>query len=145
MSHDPTAAGRPATTSAHIISLSDDSYVRLTHGALLGVSLAHLISGVDDECPDSIGRGMDVSPIRGYTEWVSTLTPVLSVGWDWRMNGSSGRVRCERLATPRSNVMLIDDQGRDLGAARTAELLGAVVDALGWQAEVIADITSRYS
>lgn len=145
MSHDRTPAGRPAAMSAHIISLSDDGYIRLTHDALLGVSLAHLISGVDDECSETIGRGVGVSPICGYTEWISTSSPVLSLGWDWQLVGACGEVRCAKLCAPRSNVMLIDAHGHDLGAAETAGLLGRVVDALAWQPEVMADITTRYA
>lgn len=145
MSLDRTDPEPAAAIRAAIISLSDDSYVRLSYQMLLETPLVHLISGMDEEGADAGWCGCGVPPIGGYTEWTSRTTPVLSVGWDWQLGAARGEVRCVRLNAPRSNVMLIDAQGRDLGAARTATLLASVVDGRAWQPEVLASITTRYA
>jgi hypothetical protein len=44
----------------------------------------------------------------------------------------------------RSNVMLMDDQGRDLGPQRSAELLGAELDDINWSDQVLQAVSARY-
>ena len=67
--------------------------------------------------------GAQLSEILGYTEWVSTETPAITIGWDWRLSASKGAASCLRFGEVRSNVMLMDDQGRDLGPPDPVALL----------------------
>jgi hypothetical protein len=80
----------------------------------------------------------------GYTEWVSTEKPAITIGWDWRLSASKGAASCLRFGEVRSNVMLMDDQGRDLGPQRSAELLGAELDGINWSDQVLQAVSSRY-
>ena len=105
--------------------LFPDGYVRLTLEQFQAIPLVHLLSGLDpDEFPP-LHEGASRTDISGYTEWVSETTPVITLGWDWRMEGASGQARYLRTGFPRSNIMLVDDRRRDLGSAKTAKLLEA--------------------
>lgn len=142
--NQPTDIERDKTPILPMITLSDDGYVRMTVAALRTTPLVHLLSGVDEDASDLPWEGASCRPISGYTEWVSVTTPVITLGWDWRVDVSTGRPHYERLGAPRSNVMLIDGHGQDLGFARTAGLIEAFVDAFCWQEDLHQFIVTRY-
>ena len=124
--------------------LFPDGYVRLTLEQFQAIPLVHLLSGLDpDEFPP-LHEGASQTDISGYTEWVSETAPIITLGWDWRMEGASGQTRYLRTGLPRSNIMLLDDLRRDLGSAKTAKLLEAAIDKTAWQAAVQRHITDRY-
>ena len=126
--------------------LSPDGYVRLTPEQFQAIPLVHLLSGLDpDEFPP-LHEGASQTFISGYTEWVSESVPVITLGWDWRMEGSSGQACYFRTGFPRSNIMLVKNLRQDLGPAKTAELLEVAIDksAWGWQAAVQENIMGRY-
>lgn len=128
------------------ITLLDDGYVRLHLPTLQGLPLIHLVSELDVENhPSPLPHGAMLASIYGYTEWVSTTVPVISIGWDWRLDTTRIPPRLVRTVEPRSNLMLRDDQDRDIGPAKTAALLEPVVDALAWRDVVSEVINSRYS
>jgi hypothetical protein len=126
-------------------TLSEDGYVRLTLEALLAIPLVHLLSGLDDDSPILPQEGASFASISGYTEWLSTTAPIITVGWDWRLDVSQGLPIYVRLVASRSNVMLVDVLQQDLGFAKTSYLLGTAIDALAWQEKVCIYITSRYA
>ena len=125
--------------------LSPDGYVRLTLEQFQAIPLMHLLSGLDPDEYPPLHEGASRTHISGYTEWVSEGTPVITLGWDWRMEGASGQARYLRTGFPRSNIMLVDDQRRDLGPANTAKLLEADIDKTAWQAAVRLPIMDRYA
>lgn len=128
------------------IMLLEDGYVRLCLPTLQDLPLIHLVSELDEEIHATpIPQGATLAAICGYTEWVSTTVPVISIGWDWRLNTASMPPGLVRTVEPRSNVMLRDAQGFDIGPAKTAILLESVVDALAWRDVVHEVIHSRYS
>jgi hypothetical protein len=106
----------------------------------------HLISGLDEDNPALLQEGATFAEITGYTEWVSTTSPAISIGWDWMLQSSqTGAVYYKRVSNPRSNLMLVDAQQRDLGPATTATLLGKVVDKIVWRIVVQDYISTRYA
>ena len=125
--------------------LSPDGYVRLTLEQFQVIPLVHLLSDLDPDEPLPLHEGASQTDISGYTEWVSETAPVITLGWDWRMEGASGQARYLRSGFPRSNIMLVDDQRRDLGPAITAKLLEAAIDKAAWQAAVRLRIMDRYT
>lgn len=128
-----------------MIILSDDGYIRLTLETLLITPLVHLLSGLDDDKPIFFQEGASLAHISGYTEWVSTASPTITLGWDWGLDVSQGQPFYVRLGAPRSNIMLIDTMARDLGPTKTSVLLEAAIDALAWQEEVHKYIITRYA
>lgn len=129
------------------ITLSADGYVRLTLDALLTVQFFHSISGVYEDSVFSAGEGARLSITYGYTEWVSTSKPLLSLGWDWQLGVSQATLQYSycRVGRHYSNVMLIDEHLRDLGAPKTAALLESIIDLMRWQTEVDEHIVARYA
>ncbi|MBU2847965.1 DUF4902 domain-containing protein [Acidithiobacillus ferriphilus] len=125
--------------------LSPDGYVRLTPEQFQAIPLVHLLSGLDPDEPLPLHEGASRTDISGYTEWVSEMAPVITLGWDWRMEGASaGQARYLRTGLPRSNIMLVDNLRQDLGPANTAKLLEAAIDKTAWQVAVQRQIMDRY-
>lgn len=124
--------------------LHQDGYIRLTQTQLQGISLAHLISGLDEDAPSLVPAGASQTAITGYTEWVSLGSPAIAVGWDWQMNMSNDQVQLERISDPRSNIMLKDDSEVDMGQTKSLSLLGGYIDTLNWQPETFSCIDARY-
>jgi hypothetical protein len=129
------------------LRLSADGYVRLNLAALRAVQLTHLLSELDADMQTAHCRasGASAASIVGFTEWVSHTTPALSLGWDWRIATIAGQVRYERDGEVRSNVMLINARGRDMGETATGVLLCVAVDGLRWQRVVDDYISNRYA
>ncbi|MFI4866600.1 MAG: DUF4902 domain-containing protein [Steroidobacterales bacterium] len=129
------------------LTVSPDGYVRLTASAFRAIGLTHLLSELDADIglPPSTASGACLASIVGYTEWASQTTPALSLGWDWRIETSAGQVHYQREGGIRSNVMLVDERRRDLGAAATDVLLCITIDSLGWQQAVNHYISNRYA
>lgn len=125
--------------------LSEDGYVCLTLETFLATPLVHLLSSLDDGNPILSREGASLARISGYTEWVSTTTPTITIGWDWWLDVSQGQALYARLGAPRSNVMLVDAMQHDLGPAKTSVLLETAIDMLSWQEEVQKHIVTRYA
>lgn len=123
--------------------VSDNGYVRLSYADLQAVRLIHWISGLDEAPATTISRGAILTVITGYTEWVGDS--VITIGWDWRMDAAHNSVLLHRSGKPRSNVMIRDAQGADVGPVKTIALLEAFIDALEWQCEVRKSIDIRYA
>lgn len=123
---------------------SEDGYVRLTLQNLLATPLVHLWSGLDQEAPGSLPEGAGVTTISGYTEWISTTEPTLTLGWDWRLEVASAAPLYIRSSAPRSNIMLVDERQRDLGPRETAALLGAAINSLTWKQAIYNHINTRF-
>ena len=118
-SQTEAAADAYSCVRVPMITLSDDSYIRLTLGTFLAVQLVHLLSGLDDDRPIIPQEGSSLAHISGYTEWLSTTTPTISLGWDWGLDVSQGQPFYVRLGAPRSNIMLVDVMQHDLGPTKT--------------------------
>jgi hypothetical protein len=118
----------------------DTGYIYLTLDELCAGTLVHLMSGVDQECHLATGTGAMATAITGYTEWVSSAAPVLTIGWDWQMTATGHVVQLERVGPPSSNVMLVSPGRCDLGHARTVALLDDYLDGFDWQAATLVHI-----
>ena len=125
--------------------LSPDGLIRLTVDQLLSTPLEHLVSGVDldpNTVPAACGTQTSLS---GYTEWISSRDPAISIGWDWRLQPLASGVRWVRVGLPRSNLMLTQDTGADTSWQGNLEILGTVVDALAWREILPQVVAARYA
>lgn len=125
------------------MQISSDGYIRLTRQQLDEITLTHLTTGLDEDGPDLATAGAAPTAIAGYTEWLSSPAGI-TIGWDWKMDVVDRKVVLRRVDTPRSNVLLLDDDGNDLTPAASQQGLAAFVDRIDWQAEAIACLNSRY-
>ena len=125
--------------------LSPDGLIRLTLDQLLSTPLEHLVSGVDLEENSRTTACGRLTSLSGYTEWVSANDPAITLGWDWRLLTSINGPRWVRVGLPRSNLMLMQDTGRDTSWHGNLEILGTVVDALAWREAMPDAVAIRYA
>lgn len=138
----------PKTTihghSSSMLKVSADGYIRLSFTELKRVQLEHLISGLDDDEVVGTFEGASRALITGYTEWLSTGSPKITLGWDWEMVMVQGGVGLRRIGAPRSNLMLQDGSGNDLGYEKSLLLIELYVDEMSWKSLVLEQIRHRY-
>lgn len=145
MTHATVTHG-PALARAPMMTLSDDGLVRLTLETLRATPFIHLLSGLDEhDGSPPFCEAASLDPISGYTEWVSTTSLVITLGWDWWLDVSAMPCIYTHIGEPRSNVMIVDAQHRDLGRRKTDAALGTLISTLSWQAAVAKHIGSRYA
>lgn len=111
-----------------------DGFLRMTLEDVLSLPFAHLMSGMDEACDGHAERCGSCTTISGYTEWVASTTPRVTVGWDWAVESG----RWIRIGPPRSNVLLVDPAERPYDWDRNEAVLGTVVDAIPWQEQARA-------
>jgi hypothetical protein len=126
------------------MDMLDDGYVRLTVDEVLCARLAHFVSGLDEQADVCTCCGARTT-ISGYTEWISSTRPAVTVGWDWVLDSECGVPRWRRVGLPRTNLLLIDRSCRDFEWRRSLVILGTVVDAMPWQEAARRAVAMRYA
>lgn len=109
----------------------------------MSLPLVHSVSGLDEEA-DEFAEEAALTTVSGYTEWLGPGDHVVTLGWDWHLVAASNNLRCIRVNTPRSNLMLVDANSHDFGLQKTRMLLEAVIDSFAWQDEIMRFISNRY-
>lgn len=118
-------------------SISADGFIRLNENQLMNYPLQHLISIVES-------TQIEDSQILyyGFTEWATSLTPALCTGWDWEFIEYNGITSIKRIGLPRSNIMLVDVSGTDIGFEVTETLIEKKIDTLFWEQFIYAQINT---
>ena len=125
--------------------IASNGLIRLSIEELLSTPITHLVSGVDvEDCP-KLGTCGKATTISGYTEWVSTSEPTISIGWDWCIQFTPAGTLWSRVGLPSSNVMLIEEAGHDTGWERSRDILATVIDALPWREQLPQLVAARYT
>ena len=112
------------------------------------IPLTHLISGVDADPAgaDTGAVGATLAAIAGYTEMDQPHVSGAFAGLgNWILESSDRYLRYLRTGEPRSNIMLLDHHGRDLGPTPTAMALALLVDDFNWQETVAVFVRARYA
>lgn len=124
-------------------NLSPDGYIRLPLADFLEFSFLHFYSESDADFLQELRIKTIPARLAGFTEWKSESNPAISIGWAWFIREQSDTI----LLAPdrvRSNLMLRDAQGYDLGPQNTAELLSAWLNIFNWKDTVkISVLTSE--
>ena len=118
-------------------SISTDGFIRMSENQLMNYPLQHLISTVES-------TQIEDSQILyyGFTEWATSLTPALSTGWDWEFVEQNGIASLKRIGLPRSNIMIVDVSGTDIGCDVTKTLIEKKIDTLFWEQFIYAQINT---
>lgn len=126
--------------------VSEDGYVRVPLSAILAMRLTHFLSGLDDDSPEHPLEGGCSASISGYTEWLTNTDPVITVGWDWYLDLTTGAPVYVRDGLPRTNLMALDGaSAQDIGDLQTGALLATLIDRSGWQDAICKHIATRYA
>jgi hypothetical protein len=116
-------------------TVSPDGYIRLPFNHFSEMEFVHLTSDFDPDFLVELNIQAVPAITAGFSEWVSTTQPAISLGWGWFVHNRSRRL----LVAPdviRSNVMLIDVRGYDLGAAVTSSIFNTWLSIHDWQGDV---------
>lgn len=119
----------------HVPSFSPDGYIRVRLASLNALSFVHLYSESDTDFLHELKTQTVPARDAGFSEWKSDTHPAISLGWGWFIHSQSERM----LLAPdgiRSNVMLIDASGYDLGPIQTSKLFCTWLSDFEWQGEV---------
>lgn len=118
-------------------SISTDGFIRMNENQLMNYPLQHLLSTVES-------TQIEDSQILyyGFTEWATSLTPALSTGWDWEFVEQDGIASLKRIGLPRSNIMIVDVSGTDIGFDVTETLIEKKIDSLFWEQFIYAQINT---
>ncbi|MGR2826763.1 DUF4902 domain-containing protein [Acinetobacter sp. 1124_18A] len=121
-------------------SISTDGFIRMNENQLMNYPLQHLISTVES-------TQIEDSQILyyGFTEWATSLTPALSTGWDWEFVEQDGIASLKRIGLPRSNIMIVDISGTDIGFDVTETLIEKKIDTLFWEQFIYAQINTTHT
>lgn len=112
-----------------------DGYIRISIKNLNALPFVHLFSEADAHFQHELLDQLIPAKKAGFCECRSDTVPAISLGWGWYLHSQSNRL----LVAPeevRSNVMLIDQHGYDIGAPMTSGLLSAWLTVFDWQAWV---------
>jgi hypothetical protein len=122
----------------------NDGLIRLTWVALHDLVLVHLISGLDEDTGQHADEDNVATVITGYTEWITMDNPAVTLGWDWQMLAAASQVALRRVGEPRSNLMVVNSAGKDLGHEKSSVLLETMIDEFAWQDTTLSWINDRY-
>ncbi|HIC7209618.1 DUF4902 domain-containing protein [Burkholderia stabilis] len=124
---------------------SADGYVRLSEGALAALAIDHVASGLDASLLAELRDNAIDARLAGYTEWQRTAragVAYVTVGWDWYLERATGTFVIAG-SDVRSNVMIVDATGTDIGMFRTAAALAARLASIDWAAAVASALLGR--
>jgi hypothetical protein len=130
------------------LKFSPMGLLRCTRSRLAVTPMYCVVTGLDDEHLTLLPLnrvGASKTRISGFTEWASREMPAVSIGWDWLLTGSAGRVRLERLEQVRSNLMLVDSIGHELGFDATSVELGGWLESFQWQQTVAEHLSKNHA
>ncbi|MDT8999868.1 DUF4902 domain-containing protein [Paucibacter sp. APW11] len=105
-----------------------DAYVRLSIDDLQKLVPTHLHSEIEDLVDDA---DPDAS-IQGFTEWTAASTRTLSFGWDWCFEPSSEQL-LGQWGSLRTNLMVIDESGGDMGIECTRLCIARLMTHIRWE------------
>jgi hypothetical protein len=125
--------------------ISSNGLIRLSIEELLSTPITHLVSGVDAQNGPQADSCGTVTSISGYTEWVSTREPIISIGWDWCIQLTPSGLHWSRVGWPSSNVLLVEGGGCDTDWERSRDILATVIDALPWREQLPQLVAARYA
>lgn len=144
MNHELKQGSCLASSTGLVVS--EDGYVRMSISEVLALELKHFLTGLDGNQNQLPLIDGGVATISGYTEWLSSTIPAITVGWDWRLSICRGKPTYIRDGLPRTNLMVVDGSPPiSLGDQGTGFLLGIIIDHLNWEDVVLTQLEARYS
>ncbi len=83
--------------------------------------------------------------MAGYTEWISETAPLISIGWDWKLDCIKQPIMYSMTGFPYSNLIVQDNNFMDLDQHESLDYLSKIVNNLNWQGQLLTLITDKYS
>lgn len=125
---------------------SENGLVRISYQNLSGLKFCHYYSDLHDTDETELELNDSLTVLAGSTEWISKTTPLLSIGWCWKLDHTNNSIAYIMDGEPYSNIMIIDNVShRDIGQIKTSEVLEKFISQLNWSDEVKCFINEKYS
>jgi hypothetical protein len=119
----------PAPPQLH----SHDRLLRMQEGALFAIVLEHVCTVQDLSVLDHTVPWHRGARSAGITEWQADHAGrIVSIGWDW-VRLQDGALVAATSVAPRSNILLVDRVGYDLGRDESDAALWRWIHTLHWQ------------
>ena len=123
-----------------------DGLLRLHPQQLSDLTWVHLISGIDDDVlAESAVRCGASTTLSGYTEWISTEEPGVTLGWDWQLETRQASPQVVRQGLPRTNVVVVRAEHDPLPWDESLEVLANFIDTFDWKTRAFEAVCLRYS
>ena len=117
------------------LKISPDGYIRLSFPSFSLLPFVHVFTERDANLQYELLEQTIFAELAGFSECISTTTPSISFGWAWYVQSESNSLQLAPEPV-RSNVMIVDMQGYDVGVATTSELILQWLQYCDWQAMV---------
>ena len=108
-----------------------DAYVRMIIDDLQALVPKHLHSETDPDGPDLDADEL-AGRVQGFTEWTIAGPRWLSLGWDWTFDVDS-RLLLAQWNTLRTNLMVTNEAGDDMGADCTRLCIARLMARVHWE------------
>lgn len=121
-----------AITQKDTLKVSPDGYIRTTFANFTSLPFKHIFTERDQELQDDLLAQAIFADSAGISEWISSTSPSISLGWAWYKHSG---LNCLHLAPEpvRSNVMIVDMHGYDVGLVTTSNLILQWLQYCDWQ------------
>ncbi len=118
-----------------VLKISPDGYIRLSFSTFSSLPFVHLFTDRDLTLLEELVGQEIPAKSAGFSECISSTTPSISLGWAWYQHRDSN---CLLLAPEivRSNVMIVDMHGYDVGSKTTSNLISEWLTCCDWPAMV---------
>jgi len=119
-----------------------DLYARMSVDECLRLQPSHLHSELDDASDGADRDGQAPPVLQGFTEWTAPGERTLTFGWDWTFEPGTGEWS-GHWGTLRTNLVVTDPSGADLGDEKTQDCVSKLMARAGW-ARAVADVLRLY-
>lgn len=111
-----------------------DVHVRMRVDELTETAPQHLFSQIDTAAASGADGHLS-SALKGSTEWAVDGPRRLTFGWDWTYEPASSRFS-GRWSTLRTNLMVVDEHGTDMGADCLRLCVARLMTQARWEATI---------
>ncbi|MBK5142650.1 DUF4902 domain-containing protein [Budviciaceae bacterium BWR-B9] len=108
------------------------------------VEFTHLYSAAHAEPEDLRFQEGVLTAITGYTEWVSQISPVLSIGWDWELRYENANCQYVKIGPVFSNIAFHMDENlqNEMDEEEyVQQLLDSKIAEIEWSEKILQSIT----
>lgn len=133
---------KPITNLAPV-SVFREGILQILDTDIFKLGFIHLDSGVYQEQISSKSFKTNKTQITGYTEWLSTMTPTITLSWDWMLCPYS-RPQLQKTGAFYSNLRLLEKNGKPLSEKHTERTLDELINRIEWSQKVDQFITQKY-
>lgn len=125
-------------------SLKEDFRINVSTDFFRDLELIHLHSAVYEEPKNAHFIGGIITVINGYTEWVSKVLPIISVGWDWELRYKNDNFHYIKTGPAFSNIafLLNENEGCEVNEdTYTQKLIDSKINQIDWENKIVQCIT----